>query len=205
MLGSLNSLIDIRRILDRGSWSSDTEGMSTRCLTLVGFEQDDMPKLYDALEICSLLKASQTVEIFIESVQDFNKYGPETGSGLCLIKIPKLRGTESYRQTLLAITNAVKNEKLTVVPVPDCVKSINELPKRVQISSPYYISINSDVCDFTAMFTAYLFESIVEPEIDSIILKEPHPGALEQTASGDVAGSSEMGKPTIKRRRRAFR
>lgn len=72
-----------------------------------------------------------------------------------------------------------------MIPVIDCVRSINELPKVIRENSPYYISMNSDVEDFVSMFSAYLFGSDNATEI-----------GLEAEEEEDVQPLKIQSKPT---------
>lgn len=185
MLSTLNTLSNESLVLHKDTLPKYLASMGAECLTLVGFEDQDLSKLYDALDICSKNKAVQTVEVFIESARQFVGSNHQANPGLCLVRVPKTKSAGEYKYTLLAIANASNNNSSTMIPVIDCVRSINELPKVIRENSPYYISMNSDVEDFVSMFSAYLFGSDNATEI-----------GLEAEEEEDVQPLKIQSKPT---------
>lgn len=205
MVGILNFIATGRVVLHQKNRPAPIQPEKTECLTLVGFEETEMGKLYDAIEICSTSKDIQAVEIFIESSEGFNEESIRDRTGLCLIKVPKHQGTQGFKNALQAIASAIKNENLTTIPVPDCMRTMDGIPKGIRSAAPYYINVNSGVTDFTSMFSAYLFAPEGESQSGRTLVNDAKGTEQERSRNDREAQGTPSNEIKITRKRRSYK
>ena len=135
-------------------------------LTLIGFDDCDLGKIYDALEYCSHAKRMQAVEVFINSVEDIYKDPSQVEIGLCLIKIPHSTNKTS-RKIAMSLLNKLSGS-LAVPPIPVLCESSRRAVVTVGKFSPCYLCLKSEARDFAAIFSAFLFfEPVFKNETSS--------------------------------------
>ena len=129
-------------------------------LTLIGFENCDLAKIYDALDFCARTKKVQTVEVFINSFEEACQAKFRTELGLCLVKIPSSNNRTEQKLAMFLLRNL--SECLVIPPIPVLCDSSKKTLKDVGKISPYYLCLKSELRDFIAIFSAFLFNEAID-------------------------------------------
>lgn len=135
-------------------------GVNFVALTLIGFEDCDLAKIYDALEFCSHTKKVQTVEVFINSFEEALQAKFRLELGLCLVKMPSLNNKTERKLAMLLLRSLSKS--LVIPPIPVLCDSSKKALVDVGKISPYYLCLKSELRDFIAIFSAFLFNDAVD-------------------------------------------
>lgn len=163
------------------SWPRFLAQMKTASLTLVGFDGEELTRMYDALEACARSKDVQTVELFIRTLKDVSEDPTSVAPGLCLVRVPDRSMVRNHRMALLALSCLRECDAVAVVSVLRPQASGGEVLKAVGRDCPFYLNIDSGISDFASMFGTYLFPAAEPHGVAEFSRPRTGPGSRRPT------------------------
>lgn len=144
------------------SWTNFLIKVDSASLTLIGFEEQDLPKLHDALDACSTLKGLQSVEVFIHTLEEVQGFESTIPRGLCLVRVPEPKNKKGYRLAKAILRKLSGDNMVTIVPVIAFCGAGEKTLKAIVCFCPFYINANSEMRDFAVIFSTFLFSEFAE-------------------------------------------
>jgi hypothetical protein len=128
-------------------------------LSLFGFSNSEQAKCMDAIDFLATGGRPLTVELHLKQFDEFIEHNTSFERGLSLVRVPDDLTGEEIDRLVCNLSNIKAKSSLHFIPVISMLPVCADFMARVSPHCPTLLTQDSDLYDFAAVLSAFLFGS----------------------------------------------